>query len=66
VVICSAEKDRLVPPEPQMAAAKALPKGRFILMPGSEHEVMIETDQIRAPFWAAFDELAEAVAPAKA
>ena len=66
VVICSAEKDRLVPPEPQKAAADALPKGQFIVMPGSEHEVMIETDQIRAPFWAAFDELADAVAPARA
>lgn len=35
--------------------ANRLKAGRMILLPGARHEVLQETDAIRAQFWAAFD-----------
>lgn len=63
VVICSAELERLVDNSTHAAAAKALPNGKLAPIPGALHEILMETDPIRAFFWTAFDELADQVAP---
>lgn len=63
VVICSAEKDQLVRDDAQKAAAANLPDGRFVSVAGSEHEILMETDDKRAVFWKEFDALADRVAP---
>ncbi len=63
VVIASAEKDQLVRADAQRAAAANLPDGKFVNVPGAEHEILMETDDKRAVFWAEFDALADRVAP---
>ena len=63
VVICSAEKDQLVTAEGQAIVVSNLPDGRFVNVPGSEHEILMETDDKRAILWAEFDRLADRVAP---
>ena len=63
VVICSAEDDQLVTAEGQAIAVANLPDGRFVNVPGARHEILMETDDKRAVFWAEFDRLADRVAP---
>lgn len=63
VVVCSAADDKLVDNQGQKAVADGLPQGRFIVIPGAEHEILMETDDIRALFWAEFDALADKQAP---
>jgi alpha-beta hydrolase superfamily lysophospholipase len=63
VVIVSAEKDQLVTDAAQRAAAANLPDGRFVSVPGAEHEILMETDDKRAVFWTEFDAVADRVAP---
>ena len=65
VTICSAGADRIVVNAAQEKAAKALPKGRLVSIPGAYHELMMETDDKRALFWAEFDALAAQVAPVR-
>ena len=65
VTICSAGGDLIVVNAAQEKAAKALPKGRFVSIPGAYHEIMMETDDKRAVFWAEFDALAAQVAPVR-
>jgi len=57
VVICSAQRDRLVDAAAHRRAALLLPRGRLVEVPGSFHEILMETDQRRAFFWWAFDDL---------
>jgi lysophospholipase len=63
VVICSAEKDQLVTAEGQAIVVANLPDGRFVNVPGAQHEILMETDDKRAVFWSEFDRLANRVAP---
>lgn len=63
VVICSAGADKIVVNLAQSAAAAALPKGRFVTVPDAYHEILMETDDRRAVFWAEFDALAGELAP---
>jgi lysophospholipase len=63
VVICSAEHDQLVTAEGQAIVVSNLPDGRFVNVPGAEHEILMETDDKRSVFWAEFDRLADRVAP---
>jgi lysophospholipase len=63
VVICSAEKDQLVTAEGQAIVVASLPDGRFVNVPGAQHEILMETDDKRAVFWSEFDRLANRVAP---
>ena len=60
--IVAAGDDRLV----ETAAAKAycarVPDARWEAVPGALHEILMESDPIRAVFWAAFDE-ADAALP---
>jgi len=39
------------------------PRGRFVEIPGAFHEILQETDNVRAVFWREFDALAEVAAP---
>ena len=66
VTIVAAGRDRIVAVEPQRAAAARLTRGRYVEVADAFHELLIETDDRRAQFWRAFDELAAEVAPAQA
>ncbi|WP_374574633.1 alpha/beta fold hydrolase [Phenylobacterium sp.] len=63
VTVCSASEDALVDNVGQQAVAEALPDGRFVVVRGSAHEILMETDDLRAAFWVEFDALADRVAP---
>jgi lysophospholipase len=64
VTIVAAGDDDRVLTSASAALAKRLPKGRYVEVPGSYHEILMETDDIRAIFWREFDRLADEVAPA--
>jgi lysophospholipase len=61
VTIVGAGVDRLVKNAAQQAAVAHLPKGRFVEIPGAFHEILMETDALRAPFWREFEALAAAI-----
>ncbi len=61
VTIVAAARDRVVPVQPQRSAAARLPHGRYVEVEDAFHEILIETDERRAVFWRAFDELADRV-----
>ncbi|MGH6965950.1 MAG: alpha/beta fold hydrolase, partial [Phenylobacterium sp.] len=63
VVIVSAEEDKLVDNAAQLAAARHLPQGKFINVPGAFHEILMETDPMRNIFLRAFDALTGRTAP---
>lgn len=58
VTVLSAEHDRIVENAAQAAAAARLPRGRLVTVGGAYHEILQETDERRAVFWAEFDALA--------
>ena len=62
VVIVSAELDKLVDNAAQAAAARHLPQGKLITVPGAFHEILMETDEMRNFFQKAFDALTGRVA----
>jgi len=66
VVIVSAEDDQLVDTAAQAAAARHLPQGKFISVPGAYHEILMETDPMRNIFLRALDALTGRVAPTPA
>lgn len=63
VEIVSAGEDRLVDNSAQAAAARNLPQGRLITVPGAYHEILMETDDMRNIFLRVFDALAGKTAP---
>jgi lysophospholipase len=63
VVILSAEEDALIDGAAQAAAARHLPQGKLIVVPGAYHEILMETDSMRDFFKKAFDALTGRVAP---
>ena len=63
VIILSAEDDQLVDNAAQAAAARHLPQGKLIRVPGAYHEILMETDPMRNIFMRAFDALTGRVAP---
>ncbi|MFC3068704.1 alpha/beta fold hydrolase, partial [Phenylobacterium soli] len=63
VIILSAEEDKLVDNAAQRAAARHLPQGKLINVPGAFHEILMETDEMRNIFMRAFDALTGRVAP---
>jgi alpha-beta hydrolase superfamily lysophospholipase len=66
VVIVSAEDDQLIDTAAQAAAARHLPQGKFINVPGAYHEILMETDPMRNIFLRALDALTGRVAPTPA
>ena len=55
VLICAAGKDRIVDVTAEHEFIRRLPKGELFDMPEAEHEILMESDPIRARFWGAFD-----------
>ncbi|HLY79931.1 MAG TPA: alpha/beta hydrolase [Caulobacteraceae bacterium] len=64
VTIIGAGEDRIIDNAGTQRVASRFPHGRYVEAPGAFHEVLQETDEIRAAFWREFDALAGQVAPA--
>ena len=58
VVVLGAEEERLVDNADQREITARIPKGRWLQVDGSYHEILQETDAIRAVFWREFDVVA--------
>lgn len=63
VTIVGAGEDTRVLNADLKSIASRIPKGRYLEIAGSFHEILIEVDERRAQFWAAFDETVDAVVP---
>jgi lysophospholipase len=63
VSIVQAGEDDRVWKQTNRWAAKRLGRGRYVEVPGARHEVIMETDDLRAQFLDEFDAMAEYVAP---
>ena len=61
-VVQSGEDDR-VWKHTSKWAAKRIPRGRYVEVPGAKHEIIMETDALRAVFLEEFDAMAAYVAP---
>jgi lysophospholipase len=61
-VVCSGE-DSIIMKAPSKAFAKKLPKGKYVEVAGSDHEILIEIDDFRDQFFSEFDALADIAAP---
>ncbi len=55
LLIVGAGADRVVITAPERDYAKRLPNARYVEIAGSEHEILMERDDIRAQFWKEFD-----------
>ena len=55
LVVVGAGDDRLCANADAKAVAERAPKGRYLEVEGSWHEILMETDPRRAQFWDAFD-----------
>jgi lysophospholipase len=58
VLVCGAGKDRIVLTDAERDFTKRLPRGIWLELNDSEHEILMETDTIRSRFWSAFDSFA--------
>jgi lysophospholipase len=65
VTIVAAGGDLIVDSTGAERVAGRMPHGRCVVAPGAYHEILQETDEIRAIFWREFDALAAEVAPAR-
>ncbi len=63
LVIVLAEQERLCSNPAAKAVARRAPEGKWVEVPGAFHEILMETDERRAVFWAEFDTVANEVAP---
>lgn len=63
VTVMSAGEEALVDNKSHPEIAAMLPQAKHVTIPGAYHEIMMETDAIRAQFWAEFDAVADQVAP---
>jgi lysophospholipase len=60
-VVVSAEADTLVDPATHPEVARRMRRGEFVSVAGSRHEILMETDAIRARFWEVFDRTAKGI-----
>jgi lysophospholipase len=60
LLMFGAGKDHVVRTAPIRDFAARLPHGRYVEIADSQHEILMETDAIRAQFWTAFDEFTDA------
>lgn len=65
ILVASAGEEKLVDNESHDDLAKLMPNARHITIEGAMHELLMEQDDKRARFWAAFDELCAKVTPAR-
>lgn len=63
VLIALAAEDALIDSRSLRAVASGLPDARLAEIAGARHEILIERDDLRAQFWAAFDGFAGRIAP---
>ena len=56
VTVVGAGADQIVDTRVLRQVTARFPHGRYLEIPGAYHEILQETDPIRAQFWAAFDE----------
>jgi lysophospholipase len=61
LVLISAGDDPLIDSRTHDTVAARLKHGEHFTIAGAKHEVMMETDELRALFWEAFDRLAKGV-----
>jgi lysophospholipase len=66
ILIATAGEEQLVDNASHEAVAAQLPNATHITVQGAKHEILMERDELRAQFWAAFDELTQRVAPVPA
>ncbi len=64
LIVVAAEKEALVLNSFAKAVAERAPRGRYVEVAGAFHEILMETDELRAMFWSEFDAVADEVAPA--
>ena len=64
VTVLAAGDDLLVDNVGVRAVTARLPRGRYVEVPGAYHEILMETDDVRAVFWKEFDALAAPLRPA--
>jgi lysophospholipase len=57
VLACIAQEEALVNRSLQQRLAKRFKNGRMVLVKGARHEILMETDDLRAEFWEEFDKL---------
>lgn len=57
VTVLTAGEERLVDNAGSRLVAARLPQGRILDVPGAYHEILQETDDVRAVFWREFDDL---------
>lgn len=65
VLVATARDEMLVDNNAHDAVVAALPNATHITIENAKHEILMERDDVRAQFWAAFDALAESAAPAR-
>lgn len=61
VLVVGAGRDRVVLVEATRKFAARLPRGKYVELEDSEHEILMERDSIRARFWQEFDHFVEAL-----
>jgi len=54
-LLFGAGRDRIVETGAVREFARRLPRGRYVEIPEAEHEILMESDSIRAKFWNEFD-----------
>ncbi len=62
LVMALAENEQLCDNPAAIALADRAPQGRWFMVEGAFHEILMETDARRAKFWAEFDAVADTVA----
>ena len=63
VLISSASEDTVVSNRAQYDLGERIPHGRLFVVNGSRHEALMEADDMRQQFWAAFDTFVGEVLP---
>jgi len=63
ITLIGAGQDNLVDNAGQKLVASHLPHCRYLEIPEAFHEILMETDDIRAIFWREFDTLAASISP---
>lgn len=66
ILVFSAGEEQLVDNKSHQAVGELMPDCTHLVIDGSKHEIMMETDDIRTEFWRGFDQLARQVAPVAA
>lgn len=57
VTVLVGAEDRMIDAEAARGFTARLPLGRFMLIAGARHEIMMETDRVLAEFWRAVDDM---------